>query len=107
MKFFTHKFDQCMNMLNVIVEIDLPDFCCGRKVEIIPCFPKGIVEDGIKNPCDHMIYYRDIWTNFVITPINIIPNKQSGHKCSRCKIFNEYAESNQSDGTYLCYSCRC
>ena len=29
-----------------------------------------------------------------------------GSKCKRCKITNEYAGPNQSDGTYVCYQCR-
>lgn len=29
-----------------------------------------------------------------------------GCSCKRCKEFNSYAESNQDDGTFICYSCR-
>lgn len=32
--------------------------------------------------------------------------KPNGMACSKCQTFNEYAESNQSDGSYVCYSCR-
>lgn len=29
-----------------------------------------------------------------------------GLSCKKCKIFYQYAESNQSDGSMICYSCR-
>jgi len=33
--------------------------------------------------------------------------KSSGMRCSGpCKDFNQYAEPNQTDGTYKCYGCR-
>jgi hypothetical protein len=28
------------------------------------------------------------------------------HVCSKCNEKNEYAEPNQSDGSYICYNCR-
>jgi hypothetical protein len=37
------------------------------------------------------------------------PNQRSvkiGYNCCKCKEYNEYAASNRSDGTYVCYSCR-
>lgn len=30
----------------------------------------------------------------------------SGYRCKKCKTYNEYAESNQADGSYVCYGCR-
>ena len=30
----------------------------------------------------------------------------TGHRCNRCKSFNEYAAANRPDGTYVCYECR-
>lgn len=32
--------------------------------------------------------------------------KELGCKCKRCEDFNEYAEPNQEDGTFICYGCR-
>lgn len=32
--------------------------------------------------------------------------KTYGHHCKKCSSYNEYAEQNQSDGTYVCYNCR-
>ena len=29
-----------------------------------------------------------------------------GASCSKCKDFNQFAQSNQDDGTFLCYTCR-
>jgi hypothetical protein len=29
-----------------------------------------------------------------------------GMFCRKCRVFYEFAESNQSDGTLLCYTCR-
>lgn len=33
-------------------------------------------------------------------------NSENGMNCSRCGMKNDYAESNQPDGSYLCYNCR-
>lgn len=30
----------------------------------------------------------------------------SGHSCKKCNEFNDYADSNQPDGSYVCYRCR-
>lgn len=32
--------------------------------------------------------------------------KSAGCSCKRCKDFNEYAEVNQPDNTFICYTCR-
>jgi hypothetical protein len=32
--------------------------------------------------------------------------RSNGVSCSKCRDFNNFAESNQSDGTFICYSCR-
>lgn len=31
---------------------------------------------------------------------------KTGYNCSRCNFKNDYACSNQSDGTYVCFNCR-
>jgi len=31
---------------------------------------------------------------------------KNGCVCVRCQTFNEYAEPNQDDGTFMCYACR-
>ena len=36
----------------------------------------------------------------------IINNSSDGCTCQKCGQFNEYAEANQSDGTFLCFTCR-
>mgnify|MGYP001561891562 CR=1 FL=1 len=33
-------------------------------------------------------------------------SKKKRHACKTCSMVNEYAESNQSDGSYICYNCR-
>lgn len=35
-----------------------------------------------------------------------VKKKEPGCKCKRCEDFNEYAEPNQKDGTFICYGCR-
>lgn len=40
--------------------------------------------------------------NFDIKP----PVVETGCNCAKCNEFNEYAEPNQSNGTYVCYRCR-
>lgn len=39
------------------------------------------------------------------TPITIA-QKSSGCSCKKCNDFNEYAEANQDDGTFICFGCR-
>lgn len=34
------------------------------------------------------------------------PKKSTGCICTRCKEFYEYAEPNQKDGSFKCFSCR-
>lgn len=37
----------------------------------------------------------------------LLPKSTVGNcVCKRCSTVNEYAESNQDDGSYLCYNCR-
>ncbi len=31
---------------------------------------------------------------------------KTGYNCSKCNFKNDYAASNQPNGTYLCYECR-
>jgi hypothetical protein len=31
---------------------------------------------------------------------------KSGCSCKKCKDYNEYAEPNQEDGSFICYRCR-
>jgi hypothetical protein len=37
-------------------------------------------------------------------PIKLIVE---GSTCKKCKEYAKYAQPNQSDGTFICYSCRC
>lgn len=50
---------------------------------------------------------------FVASSISIDHNgiislgdKVTGFNCKRCNDKNDYAESNQVDGTYICFNCR-
>lgn len=36
----------------------------------------------------------------------VVAKKDPGCRCRKCKEFNEYAEPNQEDGSFLCYTCR-
>ena len=33
-------------------------------------------------------------------------NSMDGKSCHKCKNFSPFAESNQPDGTFICYACR-
>lgn len=44
-------------------------------------------------------------TSFNVKPVDNA-NTGGGLNCTKCKSFNAYAEANQPDGTYICYSCR-
>lgn len=41
-----------------------------------------------------------------ITKLELTTSSSNGMVCSRCGQHNPYAESNQSDGSYICYNCR-
>lgn len=51
------------------------------------------------------------WIPFTIISPSV-PNEpvkqavSAGCSCSKCKDFNEYAEANQPDGSFICYACR-
>lgn len=51
------------------------------------------------------------WYNY-IPPIEIVDSvkdkkeNKDGCNCKKCKELFEYAEPNQSDGTFICYGCR-
>lgn len=36
----------------------------------------------------------------------LVTKKSNGHFCSKCKEIYPYAEKNQPDGSFKCYSCR-
>jgi hypothetical protein len=38
--------------------------------------------------------------------IEMEADEGEGCTCTKCKNFNEYAEPNQEDGTFICYPCR-
>ena len=39
-------------------------------------------------------------------PVESIKKDSAGCNCKRCREFNEYAEPNQEDGSFICYACR-
>lgn len=41
-----------------------------------------------------------------IVPIEPPKKKSNGSTCVKCKEFNPYAEPNQKDGSFKCFSCR-
>lgn len=36
----------------------------------------------------------------------IIEEEYYGHNCKKCKEYYEHAQSNQTDGTLICWACR-
>lgn len=36
----------------------------------------------------------------------VVAKVRAGCSCKKCDDFNEYAEPNQKDGTFICFSCR-
>jgi hypothetical protein len=71
-----------------------------------------LVEDDYKYGVPYLRYYFGDYkpiTQIVFTiDFNIAPTlpKNNVCACKACGITNEYAEPNQSDGTYVCYNCR-
>lgn len=41
-----------------------------------------------------------------VPKVDQVTNSKSGFNCKLCNLLNEYAEANQSDGTYICYNCK-
>jgi hypothetical protein len=39
-------------------------------------------------------------------PWEAVTEKSKGCSCKKCKEFNEYAEPNMPDKTFMCYACR-
>lgn len=86
----------------VIHSKEIPSGCicanCGGSGKI-PCY------DGECYICAMDDYCEDALPCYC-TPTSTL-EKNQGMYCKRCNIFNEYiAVSNQTDGSYLCYSCR-
>jgi hypothetical protein len=60
-------------------------------------------------------YTRGYWLHYTVPVVlqeksmigaGKVSKVSSGMKCSRCLEYNLYAEPNQSDSTYKCFSCR-
>ncbi len=48
-----------------------------------------------------------VWDpKYVRPPAGPTNAAKTGFNCIRCKTKNDYAVSNQKDGTYVCYECR-
>lgn len=64
--------------------------------------------DAFGNNLYHVDIDNGMWT---WREVNMIPVLQQatptsyGAKCIRCGDYNEYASSNQSDGSFKCYAC--
>jgi hypothetical protein len=88
------------------VEIDLPLQCphCKRNIKIYS--PGSNQSDGtLTDICAHTATYPGLWGMRIVgTPINA--KASGGMQCSKCNDFNQYAQANQADGTFLCYGCR-
>lgn len=41
-----------------------------------------------------------------ISKIETEVSPKTGFNCKLCNYLNEYAEANQSDGTYICFNCK-
>ena len=92
-----------------IITIKIPKICCGKKIVISKGSSSYGEDHFIDGHCvTHLGYYPKIWKYFVEDKIQYKPPYLivNGHSCLRCKEFNPYAISNQSDGTFICYSCR-
>ncbi len=98
------------------IRVWIPTECCGIKTDIensgtdefqqrpagVPKY-KGYVGKFNYACQKHMATYLLIWKNFADHSSNQI---KQGFNCNTCNNLNEYAEANQPDGTYKCYSCR-
>jgi len=95
-----------------IVKINIPKVCCGIKLIKISCGANK--PDELDMACDHCFTYKGLWTNYYVKKIHITSgqtivsqdNIKYGYSCNKCKEYNQYAISNQDDGTFKCYSCR-
>jgi hypothetical protein len=89
-----------------IVTIEIPRKCCGVNLEVINVGDTS----SLLNSCKHSGIYQNVWKYYYLDKIHVnnslkITSKH-GHSCVSCREYNEYAESNQRDGTFKCYSCR-
>lgn len=80
---------------------------------------------GVKNPEDFIKVGQRFYCSdkaFLIDKIDLSLKKGFGFliideqpvaessndlvSCTKCNVINEYAQPNQTDGSYVCYSCR-
>lgn len=93
------------------VKAYLPKICphCSRQIVI---YVRGDDDNagGMElGSCKHVDTYPDIWSMRVIQPTqqSVVKIVRTGPVCcGKCGNFNDYAEPNQADGTFVCYSCR-
>jgi len=71
--------------------------------------PTGAGGTAVNVPYPGYTYTVGAWGyGYSGSPITETPvkDKVEGHFCKKCNDYNEFAESNQLDGTFMCYSCR-
>lgn len=44
--------------------------------------------------------------SYIPEPDKIAKSISNGMTCKKCNNYSQYAQSNQDDGTFICYSCR-
>lgn len=85
--------------------IKIPQICphCKSLIKTVkPTFVHDIEDQQylISDPCEHFMHYHSVWSNRIEKIEKVIYN------CKKCNMQNPWAEANQKDGTYLCFSCR-
>lgn len=105
-----NKFGDLNNPDKYILQI--PTECCGTKIEVNQPNKKY----GVNSICAGCVHYTrysfpDIWNMFAATAVPYIAGEklmltQKSSCVCFCGNHNEYAQPNQSDGSYKCYNCR-
>jgi hypothetical protein len=108
MKFQMYAYNDDMSVnAGKFVSLEISEICCGIKTKILLGTKGGLLpsSDQVTSGCLTHLPPGDwitLWRNFGKDVIKT----NSGMNCSQCNLLNEYAVPNQSNGTYLCYSCR-
>jgi hypothetical protein len=101
-----------------LVHIKIPEECCGYKISLFGTFNKSNGSSLAGSCINHMRLFSDMLSNYnttwkaqyetscVTVYVNHPPTSSNGRICKSCSILNEYALSNQDDGSYICFNCR-
>lgn len=80
--------------------------CSGGNANGVVWIVPNIIWTGIGGGVQVITSAPQIQLDLPGVPEAVPEKKADGATCKRCEDFNEFAEPNQPDDTFLCYRCR-